>query len=75
MWILTWDISRSTIKVQEGKDGDCWEENVGKFPENLQEIIAEGGLTEWVKHEIAKVAVLIDDLYARAAACLDILNP
>ncbi|KAI3338717.1 homoaconitase [Ustulina deusta] len=56
-WILTWDISRSTVKVQEGKDGECWEEKVGQFPENLQEIIAKGGLTEWVKHEIAKVAV------------------
>ncbi|EFY86411.1 homoaconitase [Metarhizium acridum CQMa 102] len=56
-WTLTWDISRSTIKVQEGKDGECWEEKVGQFPENLQEIIAKGGLTEWVKHEIAKVAV------------------
>ncbi|GAP91310.1 putative homoaconitase [Rosellinia necatrix] len=56
-WTLTWDISRSTIKVQEGKDGECWEEKVGQFPENLQEIIAKGGLTEWVKHEIAKVTV------------------
>lgn len=56
-WTLTWDISRSTIKVQEGEDGECWEEKVGQFPENLQEIIAKGGLTEWVKHEIAKVAV------------------
>ncbi|KIM92878.1 hypothetical protein OIDMADRAFT_173650 [Oidiodendron maius Zn] len=56
-WTLTWDIARSTIKVQEGKDGECWEEKVGQFPENLQEIIAKGGLTEWVKHEIAKAAV------------------
>ena len=56
-WTLTWDISRGTIKVQEGEDGECWEEKVGQFPENLQEIIAKGGLTEWVKHEIAKVAV------------------
>ncbi len=56
-WTLTWDISRSTIKVQEGEDGECWEEKVGEFPENLQEIIAKGGLIEWVKHVIAKVAV------------------
>ena len=56
-WTLTWDISRSTIKVQEGEDGECWEEKVGQFPENLQEIIAKGGLVEWVKHEIAKAAV------------------
>lgn len=56
-WTLTWDVSRSVIRVQEGKDGECWEEKVGQFPENLQEIIAEGGLTGWVKHEIAKAAV------------------
>ncbi|KAK2041567.1 homoaconitase [Colletotrichum somersetense] len=57
-WTLTWDISRSTIKVQEGENGECWEEKVGLFPENLQEIIVKGGLTGWVKHEIAKTAVL-----------------
>lgn len=56
-WTLTWDIARSTVKVQEGEGGECWEEKVGEFPENLQEIIAKGGLTDWVKHEIAKVAV------------------
>lgn len=53
-WTLTWDISRSTIQVQEGKDGECWEEKVGQFTTNLQEIIAKGGLTNWVKHEIGK---------------------
>ncbi|KAL7795039.1 homoaconitase [Trichoderma ceciliae] len=53
-WTLTWDVSRSVIEVEEGENGERWEEKVGQFPENLQEIIAKGGLTNWVKHEIAK---------------------
>lgn len=53
-WTLTWDVARSVVVVQEGKDGDRWEEKVGEFPANLQEIIAKGGLTEWVQHEITK---------------------
>jgi homoaconitate hydratase len=53
-WTLTWDVARSVVKVQEGKDGDCWEEKVGEFPENLQEIVAKGGLENWIKHEIMK---------------------
>ncbi|KAH6605058.1 Homoaconitase [Trichoderma cornu-damae] len=53
-WTLTWDVSRSVVEVVEGENGERWEEKVGQFPENLQEIIAKGGLTNWVKHEIAK---------------------
>lgn len=53
-WTLTWDVARSVVEVQEGKDGERWEEKVGEFPENLQEIIAKGGLPDWVKHEISK---------------------
>jgi homoaconitate hydratase len=53
-WTLTWDVARSVVEVQEGKDGERWEEKVGEFPENLQEIIAKGGLPNWVKHEISK---------------------
>ena len=55
-WTLTWDIARSIIEVQEGENGDRWEEKIGEFPENLQEIIAKGGLVGWVKHELAKAA-------------------
>jgi homoaconitate hydratase len=55
-WTLTWDIARSIIEVQEGENGERWEEKVGEFPENLQEIIAKGGLVGWVKHELAKAA-------------------
>ena len=53
-WTLTWDVARSVVKVQEGKNGDCWEEKVGEVAENLQEIVAKGGLENWVKHEIMK---------------------
>ncbi|KAM0451702.1 hypothetical protein ACHAO4_005657 [Trichoderma viride] len=53
-WTLTWDIARSVIKVQEGENGEVWEEKVGEFSENLQEIIAKGGLVGWIKHELAK---------------------
>ncbi|KAI9779317.1 MAG: mitochondrial Homoaconitase [Geoglossum umbratile] len=52
-WTLMWDVARS-VKVQEGKNGDHWEEKVGKFAENLQEIVAKGGLENWIKHEIVK---------------------
>lgn len=53
-WTLTWDISRCVVEVQEGENGERWEEKVGEFPENLQEIIAKGGLVGWIKHEIAR---------------------
>ncbi|KFA54933.1 hypothetical protein S40293_02346, partial [Stachybotrys chartarum IBT 40293] len=53
-WTLTWDVIRSTVEVQEGGGGERWEEKVGEFPENLQEIIAKGGLVGWVKHELSK---------------------
>jgi homoaconitate hydratase len=53
-WTLTWDVARSVVVVQEGENGDRWEEKVGEFAENLQEIIAKGGLSNWIKHEIMK---------------------
>lgn len=54
-WTLTWDIKKSAIEVQEGPDGEKWEEKVGEFAESLQDIIAKGGLENWTKHEIAKM--------------------
>ncbi|KAI1484846.1 homoaconitase [Biscogniauxia mediterranea] len=53
-WTLTWDVARSVVEVQEGKDGERWEEKVGEFPANLQEIIAQGGLEKWIQHKIMK---------------------
>ncbi|KAI5867321.1 hypothetical protein GGS23DRAFT_602470 [Durotheca rogersii] len=43
-WTGTWDISRSTIKVQEGEDGECWEEKVGHIPRESTRDYREGGL-------------------------------
>ncbi|KAF2999049.1 hypothetical protein G7054_g5018 [Neopestalotiopsis clavispora] len=53
-WTLTWDVSRSVVVVQEGENGDRWEEKVGEFSENLQEIVAKGGLENWIVDEIKK---------------------
>jgi len=43
-WTLTWDISRSVVKVQEGEGGEVWEEKVGQFSENLQRDHRQGGV-------------------------------
>ncbi|OAQ99389.1 hypothetical protein LLEC1_05084 [Akanthomyces lecanii] len=53
-WTLTWDVARSVVHVQEGEGGESWEEKVGEFPENLQEIIAKGGLEKWIKDKVVK---------------------
>lgn len=53
-WTLTWDVVRSVIEVQEGENGDRWEESVGEFPANLQDIVAKGGLPNWIKHQISQ---------------------
>lgn len=51
-WTLTWDIRRSRIEVQEGENGPKWTHKVGELPPNVQEIIAKGGLEQWVKNAI-----------------------
>ena len=43
--------------AKRGENGEKWEEKVGEFAENLQEIIAKGGLENWIKAEIAKEEV------------------
>ncbi|KAJ4148287.1 hypothetical protein LMH87_002766 [Akanthomyces muscarius] len=53
-WTLTWDVARSVVQVQEGESGETWEEKVGEFPENLQEIIAKGGLEKWIMDQVTK---------------------
>ncbi|KAK8149483.1 mitochondrial Homoaconitase [Beauveria asiatica] len=53
-WTLTWDVARSVVQVQEGEGGEQWEEKVGEFPANLQEIIAKGGLEKWIMDQMAK---------------------
>jgi homoaconitate hydratase len=51
-WTFTWDVRRSQVVVQEGKDGQTWTQKVGELPPNVQEIVARGGLEKWVKKEI-----------------------
>ena len=51
-WMLTWDVGRSTVVVKEGKGGPMWEQKVGELPPNVQEIIAKGGLQQWVKSSV-----------------------
>jgi homoaconitate hydratase len=53
-WTLEWDVRRSKVTVQEGEGGPTWSQKVGSLPPNVQEIIAKGGLENWVKSEIAK---------------------
>lgn len=53
-WTLEWDVRRSSVNVQEGPNGAKWSVKVGELPPNVQEIIALGGLENWVKKEISK---------------------
>jgi homoaconitate hydratase len=53
-WTLEWDVRRSQVTVTEGEYGPTWTQKVGELPPNVQEIIARGGLENWVKGEIAK---------------------
>lgn len=50
-WTLTWDVRKSQIEVKED-DGKTWTHRVGELPPNVQEIIAKGGLENWVKDAI-----------------------
>ncbi|GKT40977.1 homoaconitase, mitochondrial [Colletotrichum spaethianum] len=52
-WKLLWDVRRSKVTVTE-KGGEIWSVKVGELPPNVQEIIARGGLEQWVKAEIEK---------------------
>ncbi|KZL81638.1 homoaconitase [Colletotrichum incanum] len=52
-WKLLWDVRRSKVTVME-KGGETWSVKVGELPPNVQEIIARGGLEQWVKAEIEK---------------------
>ena len=51
-WTLEWDVRRSMINIQEGKNGRKWSQKVDEIPPNVQEIIAVGGLESWVKQRI-----------------------
>ncbi|KAL8637527.1 MAG: hypothetical protein Q9228_005212 [Teloschistes exilis] len=51
-WKFTWDVKRSKVDIQEGENGPKWSHKVGELPPNVQEIIAKGGLENWVKKQI-----------------------
>ena len=51
-WKFVWDVRRSKVVIQEGPNGQEWTQKVGELPPNVQEIIARGGLENWVKGEI-----------------------
>jgi homoaconitate hydratase len=50
-WTLEWDVRRSKVTITEG-DGKSWSQKVGELPPNVQEVIASGGLENWVKAQI-----------------------
>ena len=52
-WKFVWDVRRSKVIVTEGEGGETWSQKVGELPPNVQEIIARGGLENWVKHQIS----------------------
>ncbi|KAF3920424.1 hypothetical protein ABW20_dc0104231 [Dactylellina cionopaga] len=57
-WNLEWDIERSWVSVTERVNGEekTWGKRVGDLPPNVQDIIAKGGLENWVKAELKKEA-------------------
>jgi homoaconitate hydratase len=52
-WKFLWDLRRSKVTVTEGEGGQTWSQKVGELPPNVQEIIARGGLENWLKQEIS----------------------
>jgi homoaconitate hydratase len=54
-WKFTWNVRLSQVTIQEGEAGPTWTQKVPALPPNLQDIIAEGGLENWVKREIGSV--------------------
>lgn len=55
-WTLTWDVRRSKVEIDEGDGKPKWSVKVGDLPANVQEIIARGGLENWVKSQIETAA-------------------
>ena len=55
-WTLTWDVRRSKVEINEGEGKSKWSVKVGELPANVQEIIARGGLENWVKSQIEAAA-------------------
>jgi homoaconitate hydratase len=51
-WTFSLDLRRNKVTVTEGEGGKVWDQKVGEIPPSVQEIIARGGLENWVKREI-----------------------
>ena len=51
-WTFTWDVRRSKATIKEGESGETWSSKLVALPKNIQEIIARGGLENWIKKEI-----------------------
>ena len=49
---LHWDVRKSRVEVRDGEGRVIYQERVGEMPPNVQEIIACGGLENWVKKAI-----------------------
>ncbi|KAF2462376.1 hypothetical protein BDY21DRAFT_331231 [Lineolata rhizophorae] len=53
-WTLEWDVKRSLVNIIEGSSGKTWSQKTAEMPPNVQEIVANGGLENWVKKEITR---------------------
>lgn len=51
---LLWDVRRSLVEVRDKEKNLIFRETVGEMPPNVQEIIACGGLENWVRKAIGK---------------------
>ena len=72
-WTLEWDVRRSQVTIQEGEAGNKWSQKVCELPPDVQEIIARGGLENWVKGEVSKlfkVHTKVDWFKFSVAACI-----
>ena len=52
---------RSKVTVTEGEGGETWSQKVGELSPNVQEIVAMGGLEKWVKHQISRARVTLEN--------------
>lgn len=55
-WLLTWDVRRNIVEINEGPGQPKWNMKVGELSPNIQEIIAAGGIVPWVKSQISNTS-------------------
>ncbi|KAK9480770.1 hypothetical protein V1514DRAFT_324418 [Lipomyces japonicus] len=49
---IKWDVPRARVQVRDADQNVVFEQRVGDLGPNLQDIIIQGGLEEWIKNEI-----------------------